>query len=145
MTSFLKANGKLLVILIGFVTAALFYTVKIPPGEGVDEIAHFQYVLFIQNRKKLPVQPTQIGEPVEVIMGHHPPLYYALLALLLPQQDMSGMSKAFRANPHFVWAENEGENGWNVMLHAGQDEFPGEGVVRTLYLARMWGIVLGWW
>ncbi|KAA3658290.1 MAG: hypothetical protein DWQ04_25535 [Chloroflexi bacterium] len=117
--------------------------VWIPVGEGVDEVAHFEFIRFVKEQHTLPVQPTQPSEPISVWMGHHPPLYYMLNALFLTGQNTSSPEQPFRPNPHFVWAENDGRNGWNVMLHAGQDEFPGEGVIRAFFTVRLLGIFYG--
>lgn len=109
----------------------------------MDEVAHFQYALFLKEQKRLPIQPTEPGEQLTVVMGHHPPLYYAITAMLLASQSTSHSREVFRPNPHFVWKENSGDNGWNVMIHAGQDTFPGEGVVRAFLYVRLLGILCG--
>ena len=133
----------LIIILLSFSLLAIFYVVQIPAGEGVDEVAHLEYIHFVKEQRRLPVQPTETGETLTVWMGHHPPLYYVLNALLLTGHKTNQTEQVFRPNPHFVWAENDGSNGWNVMLHTGQDEFPGEGVVRALFIVRLLGVVYG--
>ena len=67
-----------------FCVVAGFYSVTIPPGEGVDEIPHFDYVRYAKENWALPVQPMNSEAGVRVWMGHHPPLYYALVALASP-------------------------------------------------------------
>ena len=49
----------------------------------------------------------------------------------------------FRVNPHFVWQENNGTNGWNVFMHFGQDSFPWRGSVLALHAMRLLTVALG--
>jgi hypothetical protein len=107
-----------------FLIIAVGYSVLIPPGEGVDEIGHFNYVLYVKEHWALPIQPMRREAGVQVWMGHHPPLYYVLGALTIAGIDTADVDNTLRTNPHFVWKENDGSNGWNVMLHFGQDGLP---------------------
>jgi hypothetical protein len=138
-----KAHSIQLALLLAFfILLALRYTFWIPAGEGVDEVAHFKYVTYLKQERRLPIQPTNSAEPIVVWMGHHPPLYYALSAFALMGQDTSQVNDLFIANSHFKWVENNGRNGWNVMVHAGQDEFPGAGTVNSFFTVRFLGILL---
>ncbi|MAT97029.1 MAG: hypothetical protein CL608_07800 [Anaerolineaceae bacterium] len=140
-----KHQAQLLIVLTSFTLLAICYVVWIPPGEGVDEVAHFAYVRYVKEQQRLPAQPTQTGDPISVSMGHHPPLYYVLNALLIAGQDTSNFDQVFRPNPHFTWIENDGRNGWNVMIHAGQDELAGNGneVIRAFFMVRLMGTLFG--
>ena len=131
------------VFLAGFIALAAGYSFLIPPGEGVDETPHFDYVRYVKEHGALPIQPLSREEGVRVWMGHHPPLYYVLGAVAIYWVDTSDFSEAFRPNPHFVWQENTGFNGWNVMLHFGQDHFPWRGSVLALHVLRFVSIGLG--
>jgi 4-amino-4-deoxy-L-arabinose transferase-like glycosyltransferase len=131
------------ILLTAFVVLAMGYSVLIPPGEGVDELPHFDYVRYVKEHRSLPVQPLSYNESVEVWMGHHPPLYYTLAGLAISWTDTSDFTQVFRPNPHFVWQENVGSNGWNVMLHFGQDEFPWRGSVLALHVVRLMTVGLG--
>jgi 4-amino-4-deoxy-L-arabinose transferase-like glycosyltransferase len=143
MRFFRDHRVRIVALLFGFAVVSVCYAVWIPAGEGVDEVAHFEYIRYLKEQRGLPVQPTEPGETLSVWMGHHPPLYYALNAILLAGQDTSHSDRVFRANPHFTWAENDGANGWNVMVHSGQDRFPGRGVIRAFFIVRLLGIVYG--
>jgi 4-amino-4-deoxy-L-arabinose transferase-like glycosyltransferase len=131
------------VLLGAFAVLAVGYAVTIPPGEGVDETPHFDYVRYVKENRCLPVQPVDGTEAVKVWMGHHPPLYYVLGALAISWSDTSDFGQTFRPNPHFIWNENLDDNGWNVMLHFGQDQFPGKGSVLALYVVRFMTVGLG--
>jgi 4-amino-4-deoxy-L-arabinose transferase-like glycosyltransferase len=130
-------------LLAFYLIVSVGYSIAIPPGEGVDEAPHFDYVRYVKEHKKLPVQPMSRQEGVEVWMGHHPPLYYVLGALLISPVDTSDFQAVFRSNPHFVWKENVGRNGWNVKMHFGQDEFPWKGSVLGLHIVRFMTVALG--
>lgn len=132
----------LLVLLAAFIIVAVAYSVSIPPGEGVDEAAHFDYVRFVKEQHVLPVQPMTPEQEVVVWMGHHPPLYYALGALIVAWTDTSDFSERFLPNPHFIWQENNGLNGWNAMMHFGQDRFPWQGSVMSLQVLRLFNVIL---
>jgi 4-amino-4-deoxy-L-arabinose transferase-like glycosyltransferase len=115
----------------------------IPLGEGVDETPHFDYIRYVKEHRGLPVQPLTREEGVQVLMGHHPPLYYVLGGLGISWIDTSDFGQVFRYNPHFVWGENLDHNGWNVMMHFGQDRFPWKGSVLAMHVARLMTIGFG--
>ena len=125
-----------------FVALAGWYSVQIPPGEGVDEAAHFRYVKYVKEQRALPVQPME-PRGVKVGMGHHPPLYYVLGALGILWIDTADFDQVLRPNPHYVWAENDGSNGWNVMLHFGQDAWPWRGAILGIHIVRWVSVALG--
>lgn len=127
-------------LLAAFLIVAIGYAVTIPAGEGVDELQHFNYINYIKERRTLPIQP--MNRSREIYMGHHPPLYYFLGSLAISWTDTSDVAEKLRGNPHFVWKENDGSNGWNAMLHFGQDEFPWHGTVLALQVMRLFNIVL---
>ncbi|GAG23561.1 unnamed protein product, partial [marine sediment metagenome] len=131
------------VLLTTFVILGVGYSIVIPPGEGVDETAHFDHVRYVKDHKALPIQPHSLEQGVQVWMGHHPPLYYILGGLVISWVDTSDYAQAFRPNPHFVWLENVGSNGWNVMLHFGQDRFPWKGSVLAMHVLRLMTVGLG--
>ena len=135
--------SALIVLLATFVTLATWYSVVIPAGEGVDETPHFDYVRYVKEHRALPIQPRALEEGVQVWMGHHPPLYYVLGSIAISWVDTSDFARTFRPNPHFAWAENSGSNGWNVMLHFGQDRFPWKGAVLAMHVLRLMTVGLG--
>lgn len=131
------------VLLVAFVAVAIWYSLVIPPGEGVDETPHLHYALYVKEQRALPVQPMSSAEEVKVRMGHHPPLYYVLGAMVISWIDTSDFAQTFRFNPHFVWMENIDSNGWNVMLHFGQEQFPWRGSLLALHVLRLMTVGLG--
>ena len=129
-------------LFLAFAGIAAWYASVIPSGEAVDELPHFQYVLHVKETGRLPLQPQTLVEGVDVWMGHHPPLYYAFGALITLPFDTSDAEDVFVPNSHFVWRENDGRNGWNVMQHFGQDVFPWQGAVLALQALRIANIML---
>ena len=129
-------------LIVSFAVLAIGYSVAIPSGEGVDEAAHFDYVRYVKERLALPIQPMTREQGVEVWMGHHPPLYYVLGALAISWIDTSDFAEAFRPNRHFVWRENDARNGWNVMMHFGQDDIPWRGSILALHVLRLMNVAL---
>jgi hypothetical protein len=132
----------LALLLLAYVVLAVAYSVIVPAGEGVDEIPHFAYVRYVKEGNGLPVQSYEPKRSA-VFMGHHPPVYYLLGGLVTGWTDTSDFSQAFVPNPHFVWRENYGGNGWNVYLHFGQDDFPYRGAVLSLHVMRLLSVIMG--
>lgn len=130
-------------VLATFVALAIGYGIAIPVGEGVDEKPHFDYVRYVKENKALPIQPLSQDQNVQVWMGHHPPLYYVLGGVAISLIDTSDSADVFRFNPHFTWQENSGFNGWNAVLHFGQDRFPWTGTILAVYVVRLMTIAFG--
>lgn len=128
-------------LLVAFVVLAAWYSVRLPVGEGVDEGAHFQYVRYVKEQRTLPTFPRESAPPVA--MAHHPPLYYVLGALVIAPYDTTDADRVLLPNPHFVWRENDGSNGWNVVLHHGQDAFPWRGTAAAVHALRALSVALG--
>lgn len=131
------------ILLAAFAVLAVGYSLAIPVGEGVDEVPHFDYVRYAKEHRRLPIQPLSRDEGVEVWMGHHPPLYYVLGALAISWVDTSDFAEVIRPNPHFIWQENSGTNGWNVMMHFGQDVFPWQRSILAMQVVRLMTVGLG--
>jgi hypothetical protein len=126
-------------ILASFVALSLVYNVVTPAGEGVDEIPHLVYTLYVKNNHRLPVVPF-VPSGGTVLMGHHPPLYYVVAALFIAPLDTSDLATALPPNPHFVWIEGSGPGNRNVFLHSpitGEDPLPWRGVVLAIHLLRL--------
>jgi 4-amino-4-deoxy-L-arabinose transferase-like glycosyltransferase len=143
-TSHRAADVAASVILLGFLAIGLWYSLWNPLGEGVDEGAHFQYVRYIKEHRALPVQPFRDnGRPLLVSMGHHPPLYYILSALVISWIDTRDAPEVLIPNPHFVWGVDHPRNGWNVYLHTPKEDWPWHGTVLAIHLVRGLTLLLG--
>ncbi len=132
-------------ILATFVLLSIVYNWVTPAGEGVDEVPHFEFTSFVKTRRALPIVPFSTTSDT-VLMGHHPPLYYVVAALLIAPLATSDLDQALPPNPHFIWIEGSGPGNRNVFLHsatAGGDPFPWHGVVLAIHLLRLWSTVQG--
>ncbi len=132
---------RVIVVTLLYAALGIWYSVRVPVGEGVDEGAHFAYVTFIRDHHRLPT--ISAAGKSGVAMAHHPPLYYALGALVIAPFDLSDAQDVLQPNPHFVWHENNGSNGWNVVLHYGQDAWPWRRTALALHTLRLLSILLG--
>ncbi|MCS7178774.1 MAG: hypothetical protein RML46_08375 [Anaerolineae bacterium] len=131
-------------MVIVFLTIGLWYTLWNPIGEGVDEGDHFEYVRYIKERRALPIQPWQDnGRPLLVSMGHHPPLYYTLLAIGIAWIDTRDAPDVLIRNPHFVWGVDHPRNGWNVYLHSPAEKWPWRGTVLAFHVGRGLTLLFG--
>lgn len=141
----MNKEGKLLWVLIAlFLLIGGWYSVAIPLGEGVDEVPHFDYVRYVKENHALPIQPWQDnGRPLLVSMGHHPPLYYVLNALVIAGINTDDFSTTFIPNPHFEWGGNYHNDGWNVYLHPPVQDWPWRNSVLAMHLVRFTTLLLG--
>jgi uncharacterized integral membrane protein len=130
-----------LLLLALYVGIGVWYALAVPAGEGVDELQHLKYAIFLRDELRLPEQDVAAGR-IDTAMGHHPPLYYALAAAIIAPIDTSDLTSALRPNPHFVW-DPTGSRGWNVMLPNPDDRPPWSGTLLALHLLRFFGIALG--
>ncbi len=132
-------------IVVVFILVSSAYNVVTPAGEGVDEISHLAYTLYLKNNHALPVLPFE-DRPGTVLMGYHPPLYYIVAALVIAPLDTSDLARALLTNPHFYWIEGYGPGNRNVFLHSpttGEDSFPYHGVVLAIHLLRLLSTLQG--
>ena len=128
--------GLALVCHLVLATGYLLYT---PAFEGPDENSHAYYASFLAHRHSLPVvegssEPFDLSPWDESPLGHHPPLYYGLLAVT-----MQVMGRADTV-PTFALAETP------TPLHFrhGHDELsPVSPEIVLLWVLRGWSVLLG--
>ena len=129
-----------------FILLATAYSLNSPLYEPTDELRHFRYVRHIAVYHSLPVQSVE-GPRAQ---SHHPPLYYALGALVSGWVDVAQeVYYEPLVNPHWderVWeisADNK-----NQYLHSDDvGQFgklpPFHGVALAVYLVRWMTIIIG--
>jgi hypothetical protein len=76
-----------LILAVYFVLAGV-YALVTPIFEAPDEPAHFEYVRYIALHRALPVEPRP-AFPDHIQTAGHPPLYYALGALVVGGVDLA--------------------------------------------------------
>lgn len=131
-----------LLILVGFAAAALTYIVVVPPWEATDEAGHFAYVKYLRDNRVLPYQPP---EPGQLVLSHwfHPPLYYAIGALVTTPIDVSDFDEVAKPNPHFEWVQGHAPGGWNVFVPTEWEGLLPGGAVLAAYLLRLVNLLMG--
>ncbi len=129
-------------ICITFVALALAYNFANLPFEAVDEIRHFRYVRYLTLNRALP--PVS-AESSRELQAHHPPLYYALAALITaPVQSDAGPDYAPPANPFwgFRYFEPSTDNK-NQYLHSPDERWQFTGATLIVYLGRWLSMLFG--
>ncbi|MEA3342056.1 MAG: glycosyltransferase family 39 protein [Chloroflexota bacterium] len=135
-----------LVIVSLFIALSLAYSLNSPLYEPTDELRHFRYARHIAVYHSLPVQSVE-GPRAQ---SHHPPLYYALGALVSGWVDVAqDVYYEPTINPHWddrVWEVSSDNK--NQYLHSDDvGQFgklpPLHGVVLAVYLVRWMTILIG--
>jgi 4-amino-4-deoxy-L-arabinose transferase-like glycosyltransferase len=112
-----NANGIALALCLGFALLAIFYAASTPPFESPDEASHFLYAHNLQQTGQLPVledQDTVFAS--QSAQRHHPPLYYALGALLISLTQRGDLDAYLQLNP-LASVGVVADNNLNVYLH----------------------------
>jgi hypothetical protein len=130
------------VILALYTAVALAYGASVPPWEAVDEAGHFAYAKYLRDHWSLPYQP---ADPNQLVLSHwfHPPLYYAVAALVTSPIDVSDFERVARPNPHFEWIQGRAPGGWNVFLPSEPAERSRSGALLALRVLRLLSIAMG--
>lgn len=129
-------------ICLAFVALALAYSIANPSFEAVDEIRHFRYVRYLTLNHALP--PVSV-ESSRGLQAHHPPLYYALTALLTaPIQSDAGPDYSPPVNPFwgFRYFEPSTDNK-NQYLHAPDERWQFNGATLIVYVGRWLSMLFG--
>jgi 4-amino-4-deoxy-L-arabinose transferase-like glycosyltransferase len=123
-------------VLLGiFVILASTYSIVTPIWEAPDEPAHFSYAAYVRQNLAIPVQT--VGG---IDVAHHPPLYYALAAIVMLPADLNDPAGAFRINPNFIWQGHGGMES-NVSFHNTAETFPYTGIALAVHLGRALSIL----
>ena len=137
----LSPQTSLWLLLLGsYLLLAVAYSLVIPPGEGADEVHHFRYVRFVREQMALPsplADYTAEGY-AQLVMAHHPPLYYGLAALWCAPCNLNDAEEALPYNPHFVWRINDARDGVAVHLPTAVSES-----LWSLRWLRLFSVLLG--
>ncbi len=126
-------------ILFLFIVLALAYSLCVPFGEPPDEPAHYAYIWYLLTYHRLPEQAADLAlNPVDE--GHHPPLYYAVTALLTGWAPYTLQHPL--PNPYLP----EGYDDPHVVqqfLHPASERFPWPAPLWAAHIARMVSIGMG--
>ncbi len=132
--------SPILRILLLYGLLGLCYSAVIPFGEPPDEQAHYSYVVHLLERHRLPVQSFDPDQN-EVQEGHHPPAYYAAVALLTgwfaPYQPYQQY-----VNPYLPTGYRDPQ-AVQQFLHPVEERFPWQGPLLAAHIARLVSIGMG--
>ncbi len=135
------AHLALTALLLIYIALAVAYSLASPIYEPTDELRHFRYVRHIAVHRHLPVM--RQGTPRA--QSHHPPLYYALGALVsswVPIERDVYYKPA--TNPFWAYREWEvGVDNKNQYLHGPAEAFPFQGMTLGVYLVRWMTVLIG--
>lgn len=137
----MRHHWPIILVLTLYLALAIGYSLATPPYEPSDELRHFRYVRHIAVYRRLPVQ----GADTPRAQSHHPPLYYALGALVsgwLPVE--KDVYYGPPGNP--FWGDRYWEvsnDNKNQYLHGQGHRFPFEPVIWALYLVRWMTVLAG--
>lgn len=131
----------LILLLVIYCSLAVGFSVVTPIYEPTDEIRHFRYVRHLAVYRALPVQSAD-GPRAQ---SHHPPLYYALGALVswwVPIEREVYYEPA--RNPHWTSRYEEvSVDNKNQYLHGVEESFPYRGVALAVHLVRWLSVLIG--
>ena len=145
--SWMPAPGRrdklaLAAIVAVFIVAGLLYSVSSPVLEVSDEVRHYAFVEYLAAGNGLPIQdPANRGFYEQE--GSQPPLYYALMALLVQPFDRSDFLELAQFNPHAMLGRADTTNNWNQLIHTGAEEFPWQRTTLAIHFLRLIGIAMG--
>lgn len=137
-----RTSRLLFVVLLGvYLVLALGYSLADPLYESTDELRHFRYVRHLIVYRSLPEQRAD-GPRAQ---SHHPPLYYALGALVswwVPVEQEVYYAPA--ENPFWGYRSWEvGDDNKSQYLHGDDERFPFQGVTLAVYLVRWMTVLMG--
>jgi len=129
------------IILLGFASLSFAASTINPPHEATDELRHYRFVRQLATARSLPVQ----GKMGCSAQGHHPPLYYAMAALLTSGID-TGRDLCYDPPHNPFWAYRYWEVGVDnkaQYLHSADEQFPWSGEALAVHLARAVNVLIG--
>jgi 4-amino-4-deoxy-L-arabinose transferase-like glycosyltransferase len=116
-----RSHRPFIAVLGVYIALALGYNLVVPIGESPDEATHLDYAWFLRERRALPRLATDDAGTEGIPQGGHPPLPYALAALVsLPAGDTRPV---LVANPHFSFNRERAQPP-NVFVHPAGGVFP---------------------
>ena len=140
MSERLAGRGFSLIVAV-YLVLGVAYSVVNPVFESPDEALNYANIRFMVDERRLPVL-----EPDEPTKAHHPPLYYALGALLVhrvPNENFDAITG--RVNP--FWIHRVGEysvDNKTLYLHdPALQGFPYEDVALGVRLVRWLSLAMG--
>ena len=138
----LKRTHWLWLIIVTYLILAMIYSVATPIFEASDEVWHFPVVQHLKTTGQLPVQqPGALTTWQQE--GSQPPLYYALMALVISPIDTSDLPDRLVANPHAEPGDPSLDANRNLVIHSSAEDFPWRNTTLAVHLIRFISILMG--
>ncbi len=132
-----KFNRPLMLILTIHVVLGITFGLATPIFEAPDEDSHFLFVRYLQLHHALPVQGTDPYGP----RAHHPPLYFALGALLSAWVPVEGSADRIvrQVNPHvtFRYGDPHTDNKAMWIHDTPEERWPYAGQALAVHIVRL--------
>lgn len=138
----ISSRPELAAGLIAFAMLGVYYSVTTPVFEASDEISHYPVVEHIARTGQLPIQVPGV-ETLWEQEGSQPPLYYMLSAGLTFWIDTSDIAEIRWRNPHAKIGIPLDPDNTNMIIHTEAEQFPWQGTVLAIHIARLFSVVLG--
>jgi 4-amino-4-deoxy-L-arabinose transferase-like glycosyltransferase len=129
------------VIILVYLALAVGYSLANPLYESTDELRHVRYVRHIATYGNLPVQRSGVPRA----QSHHPPLYYALGALISCWVPVE-LDVYYQPPENPFWAYRYwevGNDNKNQYVHSADERFPFRGITLAIYLVRWMTVLIG--
>jgi 4-amino-4-deoxy-L-arabinose transferase-like glycosyltransferase len=133
----------LILTVIGYLLLAVTYALATPPLEASDEYKHYPVVQHLQTKGALPIlDPDDPGLWLQSAV--QPPLYFIMMAAVTAGVDSSDLSDIHQANPHAYVGDPNQISNKNLIIHQpDREQFPWQGSILAIYIARFVTILLG--
>jgi len=144
LPAFIRRNLGITVILVAFAVLGVLYSVVNPLAEAPDEDWHYDYVKYVADGRGLPVQHFDPSKNiVHGTVGHHPPLYYGLSALLTFWINTDDADRLLWDNPHFLAGlpHLSAFGNKNRIIHTDIEAFPYRGTALAMHLVRLLSVL----
>jgi len=125
-----------------FLVLGVIYSVITPIFETPDEPQHFFYAQRLATARELPIQDASNPGPW-LQEGSQPPLYYALVALLIAPLDTRDAASLLWLNPHANLGDPLYPANKNRIVHTEREAWPYCGTTLAVHLARWLSVLLG--
>ena len=142
LPAIVRRNLGITLILVAFAVLGVLYSVVNPLAEAPDEDWHYDYVKYVTDGRGLPVLHFDPSKNiVHGTVGHHPPLYYGLSALLTFWINTEDADSLLWDNPHFLAGLPHALGNKNRIIHTDAEAFPYQGTALAMHIVRLLSVL----